>query len=341
MAFIKNRRNSIIQTRIKLLTQNNQLNTPNSDEEAMKLSPTLQDLHGKKDRVKRFSDLFERQPWLSKFGCPNWWLDEVKTPTVEDTTNLTMEFDYKLKRSSTPISKKSNKRISLDDFISIERKYIRDLEKYIGDLRKKLKVGVGFDPMRIREFDASVYGNIMEILSLHTTIILPKILSIERKQGNCIEVIAFLQRMLNENGFYSYVKYKMLEQNINKCKCQLSRNDYVAFDPFEIFNRYIDCVKVKFNDTDEDQQENEKNLCENFEKVTFAFLGLIFEAKQVTNIQQIERVSLDALFKLYKIRQRKRPELKIPILPLIPSKHVKFGYRNPVSIKLFRNHKHI
>lgn len=338
MAFFTNRRNSIIQTRIKLLTGKNNLSTNSSTEsdDSLKLSPILQELNGKKDRVKRFSDLFERQPWLSKFGCPNWWLEEgmLKTPVVnnDSTTNLTLEFNYKCKISSTPISKmKSARRTSLDDLISLERKYIKEIENHTNDLKKKLKSGVGFDPMRIREFDVSVYGNIMELLSLHSTLILPKMLSIERKNGKCLEVFDFLLRMLNENGFYCYVNYKMLEQVTNKCKSQLSHSDYVTFDAFGIFNRYNDCIKAKFDDTEEDERDREKNLCETFGKVTTAFMGLIFEAKQVTHIQQIEKVSLDALFKLYKIRQRKCPEMKGAIIPLIPSRHVKFGYRSPVS----------
>lgn len=340
MAFLANRRNSIIQTRIKLLTQKSPVkNTSSSEDESIKLSPVLQDLFGKKDRVKRFSDLFERQPWLSKFGCPNWWLDEgmLKTPTRKDDPNLTMEFDYKLKISSTPKSsqKKTSRKTCLDDLITIERKYIREIENYTNDLKKKLKAGVGFDPMRIREFEVSVYGNIMELLSLHSTIILPKMLSVERKNGKCIEVFDFLLKMLNENGFYCYVNYKMLEHVINKCKNQLSRSDYYPFDPFVIFNRYIDCVKVKFDDTEETEIGREKTLCDAFEKITAAFMGLIFEAKQVTHIQQVEKVSLDALFKLYKIRQRKFPEMKSAMLPLIPSKHIKFGYRSPVSFFLF------
>lgn len=332
MSFLLSRRSltSVIQMKIQLLTNKtaaiNPSNTPTPEPE---ISPTLQELQGKKHRVKRFSDLFERQPWLSKFGAANWWLDEMISP---NDANTTIEFEQKIKKSSTPKVRKIERKVGVEDFIKIEQNYIKELGKFISELRKKLKNGVGFEPMRIRDHESCVYGNIMELLNLHATVIMPGIMNIERNKGKCADIVDLLHKLFNENKFYCYVNYKLLETIVKKCKSQLFRSsDYLVFNVYDIFDEYIDFLSCKFND---DCDGGVKDLVrrEKLEKTIGNFMGFVYDAKQVTMIQQIDRVSLDVLYKLYNMKNKNDSTKNCPILPLVPSKHVKFGYRQPVRI---------
>jgi hypothetical protein len=339
MSLLKRRSyNSLVQMKIKLLTQISQPSSPLPTPNEPEISPILSELQGKKNRVKRFSDIFESKPWLSKFGSPNWWLEEGMY--VQDCEISTTEFMGKMK-SSTPKTRKVERKISIDDFIKIEENYVLNMASFISALNRKLNEAIGFTTIRIREHKSSLFGNIFRIAQLHSQEILPKLRQIKKNKGKCSDLVRYFLELFKENKFYCYVNYKLLEPIIMKCKCQLFRpTEYVCFNIFGIFDEYIDFLSIKFDDAHDD---GVKELVEHekLEKILVNFLGLVYDAKQLTMIQQIEKVSLDSLFRLYQWRKlyvKPKECKKIAILPLIPTKHVKFGLRLPV-ILILKFHK--
>lgn len=310
--------NSMICMRIQCLTS--QLYS----EVAKDCSPTLKELRERPDqRVKRFSSIFEQKPWSQKLGC-NWWLSGcTSTP------------------AKPPRKVKVNHKSRLDEILKAESDHVAKLVHSIETLNNFVINGVGFIPMKLRENDFCLFGELKTIYGLHLIVVLPEITRATTGDGNCVDIVKLLLRLLDDGLLYCYVNHKMLERTTqkiyNECMFGLQMNaDSSNFNPFVILHVYHEWIASFCDELMKHPGQNADDiaLCMEAEKKLSDLIDVISDAANVSKIVQVAEPPIEAQFKVFSI-VKKREEIKSPMLLMMPKKSLRFGYRYPVSCESY------
>jgi hypothetical protein len=347
MSFLLSRRSgtkSLVGTRIQLLT---------SQQKALSekdCSPTLKDLREKeKNRVKKFSDIFERQAWcLTGSGC-NWWLNQTETSSPQvpksSTPKKSGRFVYPTPPPPSAPSRTAFAKSKIDDGIKL-KKLLRMEEDFVEKLRKLIDslegidCGVfGYKETKIRENRFCLFGDLKAILSLHVDTIVPEMSKIIETKGKCIDFIQFLGKLVDDGLFYCYVSHKMMEKSSKKFHNDLGGpnslfNDH-KMNPLKMLEVYHEWISNVCNELIKRPTENSDNIaaCMETENTLTELMDKIADAENVQFITQVSEVPVEAQFKIFNIIKRNKhiENITSPMLLLVPQKHKMNGYRCPVS----------
>lgn len=315
---------SLIGMRIRLLTSQSscQVNKDSS-------SPTLQDLREKTpNRVKKFSSIFEQKPWSLKVGC-NWWVNGVISP--KDLTQKTSE-----KFKFPPPVPKFDDEAKMGEIVKLETDHLQQLDQLVAKLNSVVQNGVGFIPMKLRDNNFCLFGDLISILGLHKIVILPEM----TKEGgrSCVVFMTLIIRLIDDGHFYCYVNHKMQERSIKKLyhECVPGLQQQPLLNPFNILDAYHDWISNVCNELMKHPTQNADDIaiCIEAEKKLMDLLDVIADAGAVSNIAQISDVAIETHFKIYN-HIKKREKISQPMLFLVPNKNFHFGYRYPVSVEDF------
>lgn len=315
---------SLIGMRIRLLTSQSscQVNKDSS-------SPTLQDLREKTpNRVKKFSSIFEQKPWSLKVGC-NWWVNGVISP--KDLTQKTSE-----KFKFPPPVPKFDDEAKMGEIVKLETDHLQQLDQLVAKLNSVVQNGVGFIPMKLRDNNFCLFGDLISILGLHKIVILPEM----TKEGgrSCVVFMTLIIRLIDDGHFYCYVNHKMQERSIKKLyhECVPGLQQQPLLNPFNILDAYHDWISNVCNELMKHPTQNADDIaiCIEAEKKLMDLLDVIADAGAVSHIAQISDVAIETHFKIYN-HIKKREKISQPMLFLVPNKNFHFGYRYPVSVEDF------
>lgn len=336
MSFLLSRRNgtnSLIGTRIQLLTSQQKVH---SDKDC---SPTLKELREKeKNRIQKFSDIFERKAWILKGNGPNWWLNErplspksARSSTPKKSKVFVFPPPPSAPAKSTIAKPKVDDAIKLKKLLKIEEKHISDVRDLIHSLDELDWHAVGHNQSQIKENKYFVFGDLKIILDLHATIV-TKMSRIIKSNGKCIELIKTIADLIDNGNFYCYVEHKMMEKTLKKFRVDplvLIPN----VNPLKMVEIYHEWTSNLCNELIKRPLENADDIeiCMEAEKKLTNLMDFIADAEDVTRITQVSEVPLDTQFKVYSILKRNEVIVTTPMLLLIPNKHFKYGYRYPVS----------
>lgn len=338
MSFLLSRRsstNSLIGTRIQLLTSQQKVS---SDKDC---SPTLKDLREReKNRVQRFSDIFERKAWVSRGNGCNWWLNE-KTASPTGARSSTPKksavfiFPGPLSAPTKPprVSVfKIDDIAKLRELLKVEQQHIEDIRYLILKLDCLDSSAIGQNQKKIRENKFCIFGDLKAIQKLHAVKIVPQMKRLIKSNGKCVDFIKFIAKLIDDGAFYCYVKQKMMEKTLKQFRVD-PLNSIPNMNPLKMVETYHEWISNVCNELIKRPAENSDDIavCMEAEKKLTDLMDYIADAEEVTRITQVSEVPLEAQFKIYNIIKRNEQEVKSPMLMLLPNKHFKYGYRYPVG----------
>lgn len=313
--------NSLIGMRIQLLTT--QLNTQVNKNS----SPTLRELKEKHpNRVKTVSNIFEKKPWSLKLGC-NWWINNLWP--IEIPPLAIVESKY------TPATPQFDGATKIKEILKIEQEHVAQLEQSIKELGKIVCNGVGFIPMKLRENDFCLFGDLKNIYGLHKIVILPELRRAVDGGESCAAFMDLIIRLIDDSHLYCYVSHKMQERSIRQLygECVLGLQQHPLLNPFNILDSYRDWISNICNELMKHPAQNADVIatCIEAEKKLMDLLDVIGDAGSVSHIVQVSDVAIETQFKIYSLIQ-KREKITQPMLLMVPKKNFRFGYRYPVSL---------
>lgn len=299
-----------------------------NSEEEKDSSPTLKDLREKNpSRVKRFSEIFERKPWSLKIGC-NWWLKSLSPKESPRKPPPVFEFP-------SPIAK-FNGGAKMKKILEAEENHIEQLKRQIETITTAGQRGIGYFPMKLREYSFSLFADLKTIVGFHKIVILPQVKK-SLADGSCVDFIKILIRLLDEDHFYCYVRHKMQERNMKMLHKEFLipqgwRSDSFNLDHFKILSFYYTWISGVCDELMKHPAEHADDVavCIDAEKKLMDLLDAVADAEGVSHISQVADVPFDAQFKVLDIIKRHEATHQ-PMLLLVPRKSIKFGYRYPVS----------
>lgn len=230
--------------------------------------------------------------------------------------------------------------VKMQELRKIEAGHIAQLQHAIGVLDDIVCNGAGYVPMKLRDYNMSLTGDLKTIYGLHKIVISPEISRNDANSEMCIEFIKLIIRLIDDGHFYCYVIHKMLDKSLKKLYKEIAHDSHESsnhnhnLEPFAILDVYNDWITKFCDELMKHPIKNADNvaICMEAEKKLMELIDLVADAEDICRIAQVFEVPIEMHFKVLHIIKKQNRLKSQPMLLMIPRKTFRFGYRYPVSL---------